>query len=228
LWHDGQLLHSARAGQTRGIGTVDDHANLIDAALGLYRATAEPSYLQQAQLLLDSLIRDHWDSERGGFFYASARAGDVLIRGRYSHDDASPAGNGTLLRLLMQMHLLTGEADYQTKTIQIRQAFSNSAISNPFAHGAMLSALAFEINLPQFVLVGAKPEDAISRACLGLPCTETVTLYASPEQSFPPGHPAHGKISKNNAPTLYLCRGMRCSLPIEDPEAIQAAWDSLN
>ena len=223
----GQLQHSWRLDQARGIATADDYANLIAAALSFYTATAESPFLTRAAELCDELIANYWDNERGGFFYTSQAATDLLIRTRYAHDDATPSANGTMISSLHRLHLLTGNALYEDHARKLEDVFSQCAAQNPFAHGSMLASLEEAPAMLQAVIFAqgaavAKFVDAI----LKLPVAEPVIFYASESQSLPPNHPAHGKRATKD--TLYLCRGTTCSLPVTSPDEVPAAWASLS
>jgi uncharacterized protein YyaL (SSP411 family) len=227
LHRRGRLQHSWRLGQARGLGTADDYANLIAAALTLYTATAKASFLTHGQELADEFIANYWDSERGGFFFTSQAATDLLIRTHYAHDDATPSANGTMISSLHRLHLLTGNALYEDHARKLEDVFSQRAAQNPFAHGSMLASLEEAPAILQAVIfaegtAATKWVDAI----LKLPVAEPVIFYASESQSLPQGHPARGKTA--TAETLYLCRGTTCSLPVTSPDEVPAAWASLS
>jgi uncharacterized protein YyaL (SSP411 family) len=40
---------------------------------------------------------------------------------------------------------------------------------------------------------------------------------------LPENHPAHGKTTNNNKPTLYICRGMTCANPATSAAGTLAA-----
>ena len=222
----GQLLHSWRLGQARGLATADDYANLIAAALSLYTATTQAAYLESARELCDEIIAHYWDRERGGFFFTSEAATDLIIRTRYSHDDATPSANGTMISSLHRLHRLTGHALYEDHARKLEDVFSQRAAQNPFAHGSMLASLDEALTMVQAVIFakGSQASDFVA-AILKLPVAEPVIFYANDNQSLPLGHPAHGKTATES--TLYLCRGTACSLPVTCPENVAAAWASL-
>ena len=221
-----QLQHSWRLDQARGLATADDYANLIAAALSLYTATAEASFLKHGRALADELITNYWDSERGGFFFTSQAATDLLIRMRYAHDDATPSANGTMISSLHRLHLLTGDARYEDHARKLEDVFSQRAAQNPFAHGSMLASLEEAPAMVQAVIFAdGSPANEFVDAVLELPVAEPVIFYATQDHSLPIGHPAHGKTA--TTATLYLCRGATCSLPVTLAADLPAAWASL-
>jgi uncharacterized protein YyaL (SSP411 family) len=45
----------------------------------------------------------------------------------------------------------------------------------------------------------------------------------TPGAALPRAHPAFGKTLLGDRATAYVCRGMVCSLPIVEPDALAAA-----
>lgn len=222
------LAHSWRDKQRRGTATADDFANLIAAGLSLYAATAKASYLSTSDLLTEEFIISHWDHDRAGFYFTRSEATDVLVRARYSHDDATPGANGTMIATLNRLHLLTGKAKYREMAQAIENMFSASATQSPFSHGSMLSSLQEAMDLPQAVLIGGSPQHELIQALMVLPIAEPLIFYTERAEEIPAGHPACGKAVKNGAATLYLCRGTRCSLPVNRAADVAGAWHSLD
>lgn len=228
LQEPGQLYHSWRLNQKRGLATADDYANLIAAALSLYSATGEAAFLTQSTLLADEVIKNHWDTERGGFFYTSKAAKDLLIRTRYAHDDATPSANGTMISTLHRLYWLTGAATYQKHALELEDAFSQRAADNPFAHGSMLASLEEAPAMLQAVIIGDISQASKWIASVfNLPVAEPVLFYATGSQDLPATHPAHGKSAHAGKSTLYLCHGTKCSLPVTSPDEVPAAWAAL-
>ncbi|MDP4823328.1 MAG: thioredoxin domain-containing protein [Aestuariivirgaceae bacterium] len=225
----GQLHHSWRLGQKKGLATADDYANLTAAAISLYAATGETAFLANAQTLAGELIAHYWDTERGGFFYTSEAARDLLLRTRYAHDDATPSANGTMIATLHRLHWLTGKDIYEIRARALEDAFAQRAAENPFAHGALLASLEDAPNLVQVIFFGALAQMANwIDAIFSLPVAEPAIFHASPDQTLPITHPAHGKMAIGDKPTLYLCKGTRCILPVTSPDDVPAAWAALS
>jgi len=97
---NGRLFHSWRVGKRLHRGTLDDYANLARAGIALFETTGEQHYLDEAKALVAVLDRHFADEEGSGYFITADDAADLIVRNKHCHDNAAPAGNGTLVRRL--------------------------------------------------------------------------------------------------------------------------------
>ena len=228
---DGSLFHSYRNGELRGGATADGFANLVQAALNLYSATALPHYLSTARELTSAAIANLWDDAEGGFFFAPRQVPELIVRPRYANDDATPNANAVMLANFTRLYLLTGEEAFRQRAETLIEIFGPSIAGNPFAYASFLAAIDQHLDPLQAVLLGepASPGvQALRRAVLSLPAVQPVILYVSPGENLPTHHPAYAKEQKLGLPTLYLCRGTRCAAPVTAPAQAAAAFASLS
>ena len=79
----------------RALSTAERNAQIVAqnlslvAALMLYQATADRTYINEAELLCHAMIANHWDENAGGFYFASGMAENLIVRSKYAHDDAT-------------------------------------------------------------------------------------------------------------------------------------------
>jgi uncharacterized protein YyaL (SSP411 family) len=69
---------------------------------------------------------------------------------------------------------------------------------------------------------------SLRHAALRAAAPAKLVLYADEGMAADRDHPAAGKLPVAGAPTLYLCQGTRCSLPITASEAVNDALAGLN
>ena len=230
LWDGNRLRQSWRAGQGRHIATADGYANLINSSLALYEATADAAHLAMASRLADALFAHHWSEERGGFCFASDEADHLIARPCYAHDDATPNANATLMSALLKLGLAAGIPSQGRRAARLFDSFSGLAFPNPYQHASFLNACDDILHLNQIVLAGdpaATATQALRHAALAATTPAKLVLYAGDGIEDDSGHPAAGKRPIAGRPTLYLCQGTRCSLPITEPQAIADALATL-
>jgi uncharacterized protein YyaL (SSP411 family) len=225
FWKDNRLLHSHRAGSTRHEGTADDYASLIAAALALHALTGEATYITKAQELTVALEDNHWDAAEGGFYHASQKHTTLPIKSRTIEDDATSNANSVMIKNYNSLYHLTGNEDFKNKAEKITEAFASAAKSNPFAApGLLKNALLLQDTIQLVLTNDANPakNDMLLLALkhTGLDATIHVTGASS---NLPENHPAHGKTTNNNKPTLYICRGMTCANPATSAAGTLAA-----
>ncbi|MCG8359795.1 MAG: thioredoxin domain-containing protein [Kiloniellales bacterium] len=223
--HD-RLRHSWRHGRLKHPATLDDYANLCDAAAALFETTGRDDYLRQASVWLKVLDSHYWDGAGGGYFFTADDTEQLIVRTKTAADNAVPAGNGTIAAVLARLYLLTGEAAYRDRAEAVIGAFAGEVNRNFFPLSTLINSSELLRNALQIVIVGDRSADD-ARALLqavrrqSLPNLVLQTVPAG--EALPDGHPAAGKGQTDGAATAYVCRGMTCSLPITDPPELGAA-----
>ena len=221
-----RLLHSARDGKAQHAGLLDDYAQMTRAALTLFEASGEASYLQRARSWSAVLDRHFWDSQAGGYFFTPDDGEALIVRTRNAHDNATPSGNGTQAANLARLYFLTGEASYRDRAEAVIGAFSGDVSRSAMAFSTLLNAAELLQSAQQVVIVGKRGEadtKALLDTVAGLSLPNRVLQVIQPGESLPASHPAHGKGQVDGRATFYICRGMTCSLPVTEPAAVPPA-----
>jgi uncharacterized protein YyaL (SSP411 family) len=222
----GRLIHAWRDGRARHPSTLEDHANLARAALFLFEATGEGTFLTRARALVDAVEAHFADAAGGGYFLAAADTPHLLHRTKPIHDNATPAGNGTMLDVLARLHALTGDADLRVRAESLIQAFAAPDPQRLAAQPLYVCAVEMLDAAVQVVVVG-DPDDArtqaLTRAYFAAAHPRGVLYRAADPAAIPDGHPAHGKGLIDGAPAAYVCVGPVCGLPVTAPQALTDA-----
>ena len=94
---------------------------------------------------------------------------------------------------------------------------------NPGAHAALLSATLWLDQPVQIVIVGVLDDPAcqvLRRVVLAAALPAATLLSLPPGEALPDGHPATGKTQVDGRPTVYVCPGQTCWLPITEPDVL--------
>ena len=220
---DGRLLHSSRAGRARHPASVDDYANLCRAAVALYEATGDETFLSQARDWIAVLDRYYWDEAEGGYFFAAKDTEGLIARAKTAADSAVPAGNGTLVGVLTRLAILTCEEAYSRRAEAIVGTFSGEVARNFFPLATLLNNVELLEKPLQIVIVRERNDplfQSLLRAVYNVSLPNRVVLTLPPGASLPASHPAHGKGLVDGKPAAYICDGPICSLPISDPDSL--------
>jgi uncharacterized protein len=220
---DRRLLHSWRAGRARHPASVDDYANLCRAALTLHEATGDDDFLNQTREWVTILDRDYWDSEEGGYFFAAKDTEGLVARPKTAADSAVPAGNGTLVGVLLRLAMLTGDEAYRRRAAAVIETFSGEVGRNFFPLATLLNNVELLTQPLQIVLVGESGTpalEALRRAVYEVSLPNRVVLAIAPGQTLPVDHPAYDKGLVDGRPAAYVCDGPTCSLPVTEPQAL--------
>lgn len=215
---DGRLLHSFRDGQARHRGTLEDHVNMARAAITLYEVTGQGDYLIQAISWLEKVERHFHDDGDGGYFITADDADDLIRRPRHTHDNAVPAGNGTLVGLFSRLWLLTGEDIWRQRTDTLITAFAGEVGRNFFPLAGFLNGVDLRLHGQMLVIVGDADNAgtaALRRVALEKWHPNLVLLCrGANDPILPPHHPAAGKSMVKGHATAYLCQEQHCSAPV--------------
>jgi uncharacterized protein YyaL (SSP411 family) len=221
---DGRLIHSYRDGRAQAPATASDYANMIWAALRLYQATDDTTYLGTAERWVAVVDEHYWVAEPGGYAFTADDTPDVIVRLRAAHDDAVPNANGLMISNLTALHLLTGKPRYLEWAEAIPRAFAPDLARNAFGHCGLVAGV-LDLIAPQHVAViepNAQGETAgrspLARAMLDLSLPGAVEHVVQPGQLLDPT--LSDKSAIGGRPTAYACLGPQCSPPVTDPEAL--------
>jgi hypothetical protein len=211
-----RLLHSYRRGLAKNTAHLDDYANMCRAALALHQATGEARYLAHAERWVAVLDRHYWDGAAGGYFFTADDAEALIIRTKNAHDNATPAGNGTMAGVLATLHCLTGAVRYRERAEALIAAFSGEVARNFFPLAALLNGSELLQRAAQIAIVGRRGEartDELVDAAFKASLPTRVISVTAPGEDLSADHPARGKGQIAGAPTAYVCVGPTCSLP---------------
>ena len=226
---DDRLWHAARAGRTRNAGLLDDYANMARAALTLYEASGSESTLADARRWTATLDRQFWDDGGGGYFQTPADGEILIARPRTAADNATPAGNGTMVGVLARLYLLTGDTAYQHRADALVNAFAPEIGRNFFPLTTFLNGFDVLTGPVQVVVIGGRA-DRETAALLDVIFTHAlpnrIVSVVAPGEALPQSHPAAGKGRADGRATAYVCVGNTCSLPVTEPAALAAALPS--
>ena len=221
-----RLYHAAHGNTPKQIGTSDDYANMIHAALTLFETTGDADYLARAQAWAAVLDTHFHDAELGGYFFTADDAEALLIRMRSVADEATPNANGSMVGHLTKLWLLTGDNTYRRQAQTLIESFAGAAKHQPLGVGSFMAGAEFYNTPVQIVIIGRREQagaEALLHEIFKTALPNRVLQVIDPHDALPKGHPAHGKKQQEHMPTAYICVGTTCSLPVVNPQSFRHA-----
>ena len=133
---NGGLMHTYRDGVLKYDGYLDDYAFLVRGLLGLYQATIDKRWLNEARALTDTMVELFRDEKDGAFYFTLEGAEHLLVRTKKPYDSAIPSGNAVAANNLLTLAALTGERNYLKLAERTLQTFAGmmSKSSGGFMH----------------------------------------------------------------------------------------------
>jgi uncharacterized protein YyaL (SSP411 family) len=216
---EGRLMHSFRDGRARHAATLDDYANMTRAAIALFEATGEQTYIDAAEGWIGVLDAHYWDAASGGYFFTADDAEALIVRTKTAADNATPSGNGVICVALARLYYLTGKDAYRLRAEAVLQAFAGEIERNFFPLAALLCANETLQRCTQIVIAGAEDDPGtaglLAAARQATDMNKLIVRIADGD-ALPEAHPAAGKGPVDGRPAAYVCTGPTCSLPITD------------
>ena len=166
------------------------------------------------------LDRHFADDAAGGYFITADDAADLIVRTKHCHDNAAPAGNGTLVGVFARLWVLDGDDAWRDKAERQVAAFAGELEGNFFPLMTLLNGYELLQSATELVIVGdpgvsRKPRRCVARSMRKACPTRSCGGWRQ-AQRCRASHPAHGKGLVGGKPALYVCQDMLCRAPIVD------------
>ena len=220
LWRDGRLLATCKDDRAHLNAYLDDHVELIGGVLELLQARWRDGDLKFAIELAERVLAHFEDRESGGFFLTADDHEQLIVRTRPMTDDATPAGNGSAAAVLGRLGHLLGETRYLEAAERCLRAAGGYLERMPSACCTLLAALDEHLEPPPTLVLRAEGEPlaAFADVLARHPDPRRLVLAIPPAADGLPG--VLGERRPAGAGVAYLCRGLVCSAPLQEPAAL--------
>jgi uncharacterized protein YyaL (SSP411 family) len=223
-WKDGRLLATYKDGHAHLDAYLDDHAYLLAALLEMLQADFHAQDLARAQAIGEALLERFHDPDAGGFFFTSHGHEKLIQRPRTGADNATPSGNAVAALALNRLAFLTGDTRYAQAAAGTVALFWPQLERQPAAFGTLLAALQEQLEPPRTLIVtGARDAFAPWHELLDTAYLPTTLTLFIPSGTHPLPPPLDKPPDDNVR--AYLCEGMACRMPIEEPQRLREALE---
>jgi uncharacterized protein YyaL (SSP411 family) len=226
LWREGQLYHVYAGGRPAVRGYLEDYACLTSGLLSLYETTFEQRWFLKARALVDEMIPRFKDSLRAGFYDTDGQE-ELITRPRDWQDGALPSGNSMVADVLLRLHALTGETDYERLAEDILKVMNGTMAQHPLSFGHLLSVLNFYLSPPEEIAIlgdtNADETQELLRVVFARYRPSKVVAVGMPTGDDEAGIPllAKRRPIRGHA-TAYVCRRFACEQPVTTPRDLAA------
>jgi uncharacterized protein YyaL (SSP411 family) len=218
---DDRLGHSWRENRLLLPALASDYATMVRAALALFEATSDNTYLEQALRWQASLDTHYADAEHGGYYLTADDAEGLIMRPHSTADDAIPNHDGLIAQNLVRLAALTGDTTWRDRIDDLFVALLPSATEKGFGQLSLMNALDLRLTGAEIVVVGEGVQaDALLNAARKLPHATSIVLHAPRGGALPADHPARAKADSAQGAAAFVCRNQSCSLPVTAPQAL--------
>jgi uncharacterized protein YyaL (SSP411 family) len=224
-WLDGRLRRASRHGVAGAAPAIlEDYAALAQAYVRLATASADPSWIERAELLL-GVVLEQFDDGQDGFFDTASDAEQLYARPQDPTDNATPSGLTCTLQALSLTGELTGADRYLERAERAAGRSGALALQAPrFAGWLLADAVSRtpEHGPVQVAIVGepGPVRDELVRTAWRHAPAGSVIVAGLPDQ---PGLALLAdRPMIDGGPTAYVCRGFVCKLPVTTTDDLLA------
>jgi uncharacterized protein len=224
-----KLKRSWRQGKITNEVFLEDYAALILGLIELYQTDFQDKWFAFAEELMAEML-DLFSDPNGGFFDTSKDSQELLLRPKDLQDNATPSGNSLACEALLKLAAFTDNGKYRDLAEKSLGLVANQALRYPTSFARWLSAADFALgNVKQVAVVyGANLEDARELLQTIQSQYRPNTIVAA--SSYPPSNNAPALLIerplKDDRPTVYVCEGFVCKMPITSTSELQALLQS--
>jgi len=206
-------------------GFSEDYAFFVQALIDLYEATFEIDWLKEADVLNREMIRQFWDEDQGGFFFAGKENEPLIARSKNPYDHVTPSSNSVAVFNLMRLSHLTGEESLKQKAEQLFQVFYGLISEHPSGFSHMLSGLSFFFGPEEIGIVGPKKDPKIKSMIREIHLTylpDQILSFKDPQEPVEGDwFPFLREKGVVNVPTAFVCKGSTCLPPVGDEKELK-------
>ncbi|MEM7137191.1 MAG: thioredoxin domain-containing protein [Myxococcota bacterium] len=219
LWCDGFLRRVSKGGVHRGRAFLVDYADVANAALDLYEASFNASWVSFARTLMDAALGEFWDDAQAALYFAPASR-DLVFRKEDNFDGEVPSASSSMLRALLRLDAWGADGPYRSVADRVLRRRASAVAENPAAYGQWIGVLDEWTRGPTHILV-VEDDDAGSRG----PLANTVRRSFVPNRMLTCTAGSLQQVLGEvpASPGAYICRNRTCTPPITDPELLQKA-----
>lgn len=225
---DGRLCHSSRHGRVQDFTVLDDYANMSLAALSLFDATHDKSYLEKARFWVAITDNLYWDTSNntGGYFFTSSETTDLVSRIKTPADSATPAGNGTMAHVLAKLYYITAIDEYRIRSTAVIRAFSKSLLDQSPTTATLMNAMECLCMATIITIVSNKQEkiDSWCNYIVTIPISNLILRIGSPDLNM--NTDCMGPETTEEI-TAYICHGQTCLTPVTTISELDLAISTL-
>jgi uncharacterized protein YyaL (SSP411 family) len=220
--HDGRLPHSMLGAKKLFPALSSDYAAMTNAAIALFEATGDSSYVDQAKQFIDQL--DHWhrDSDGTGYYLTASNSTDVPIRIRGDVDEAISSATSQIIEALVRLASVTGDLELQDKAWRVAEHAMGRAGHQSYGQAGIVNACALALEPLKLVLADSRESPSLVPVTNRNPDPRRVDIVVTiGTEANRPALPG-GILPPTDRPGAWLCTGQICLPVVTDPQDLEA------
>ena len=218
---NGLLLRTHRAGKSHLNAYLEDYSYFTAGLVGLYEASFNLRWLEEAERLARVMLEQFWDDSNGGFFFTGKAHEELIVQSKSAYDGATPSGTSMAVHSLLRLAKHLGLQEHHDKAVSAIALYYHQIEQMPSGSAQLLCEVDFALSTPkEIAIVGqAEREDtkAILSAIHGRFYPNKIIALLQPEAENAQLPPLlEGKTQIDDKATIYVCENYTCQAPTTD------------
>ncbi|MCA0034934.1 thioredoxin domain-containing protein [Mesorhizobium sp. B263B2A] len=218
---DDRLPHSMLGARKLFPALSSDYAAMTNAAISLFEASSDWSYIDQAGRFVEQLDLWHADASGTGYYLTASDSTDVPIRIRGDVDEAISSATSQIIEALVRLASVTGDVDLQERAWMIAEHAAGRAEHQAYGQAGIVNACALAIEPLKLVIVDAPEDPKLVPVANRSPDPRRVDIIVpigtAANRPLLPG----GILPPTNRPGAWLCTGQVCLPAVTDLEELE-------
>ncbi|AEI50409.1 thioredoxin domain-containing protein [Runella slithyformis] len=220
-----QLWHSYKNGKASIVGFLEDYAAVVDGYLGLYQATFEEQWLDEALKLTAYAIENLYDPEEELFYFTDANAEELIARKKEIFDNVIPASNSLMAHNLFTLGTLFDYPDY-VKLSDWMLAKMRNALLTDVQWGTNWAALyALRAQPTAEIAIVGEEADVFRQELESWYVPNKILVGAKTASELPL---LQDRFALKGQTTVYVCFNKTCQLPVHSLEDVRKQLTYIN
>jgi hypothetical protein len=213
---EGRLHRTWRDGVAKGVGYLEDYADVAHGLMELHVASGEPQWLLEAHRLATLAVDLFADDESGAFFHTPRDGERLVARKKELDDHPTPSGNAMLAYVLLRLARIWGDDELERRGVGVLRLVRDSLTQAPSAFGWLLVALDQYLAPHREVAIAGDPRAPVAVAAVeGAAPTDVIAF--GPADGVPL---LEGRTEVDGRTAVYLCERFACRLPVTEPDQL--------
>ena len=218
-FHDGRMAHCQMDDVLVYPALSTDYAAMMNAALSLFEATGDRTFIRDAIALKEALDANNRDAS-GNYRLSALNAEDVILHSYGDYDEAIPSATSQIIEAFTRLFLVTGDLHLYTQNERLVEQAMGRALVQQYGQIGILNASRFAAEPLSLVIADESVDGELSLLAQRIPDPRRVDKFIQFETGkaieLPTGGTAHA-----DKPSAWLCKGQVCLAPVETPAALE-------
>ena len=218
-FEDGRMAHCRMDDVLVYPALSSDYAAMMNAALSLFEATGDRTFIRDAMALKDALDANNRDAS-DNYRLSALDAEDVILHSYGDYDEAIPSATSQILEAFTRLFLATGDMHLYIQNERLVEQAMGRALVQQYGQIGILNASRFAAEPLSLVIADQSADGELVAMAERIPdprrLDKFVQFEAGKEIELPTGGVAHA-----DKPSAWLCKGQVCLAPVETAAALE-------